>query len=155
MSASTSTMGPVTGNDHRRVRGPRVPGLWNAPNAIATVLSLMFLGPLGLFVLAWAISGRDVRELPDAARRLWATLFGARDGADGAGLGALAERGRTGNAVFDDYQRTQHERIREIREEIRNRSRRFAEFRAAARRDADREEFERFMASAPGVEDAA
>ena len=148
MSANTPTMGPATG-DRPRPHGPRIPGRWNAPNAIATVLSLMFLGPLGLLVLGWAISGRDVRDLPAAARRSWGALFGGRDSADGLGLAGLAERGRTGNAVFDDYQRTQHERIREIRDEISARSRRFAEFRTEARRRADREEFERFMASAP------
>ena len=144
MSATASTMGPATGRAFSR-RGPRGARRWNAPNAIAVVLSLMLFGPLGLLVLAWVLSGRDVRELPDAVARLWAAVSGARDGDGFAGLG----RASTGNVVFDDYQRTQHERIREIREEMATRARRFAEFRDDARRRADEEEFERFMASAP------
>ena len=144
MNATASTMGPMTGGG-RRGPCPRVPGRWNAPNAIATVLALMFFGPFGLFVLGWALSGRDVRDLPAAARALWERLSGRTGGA----LDGLGGPSRTGNAVFDDYQRTQHERIREIREEIASRSRRFAEFRERARRRADEEEFERFMASAP------
>ena len=145
MSATASTMGPATGRAFSRRRGPRGARRWNAPNAILTVLSLMLFGPLGLLVLAWVLSGRDVRELPDAVARLWAAVSGARNGDGFAGLG----RASTGNVVFDDYQRTQHERIREIREEMATRARRFAEFRDEARRRADEEEFERFMASAP------
>ena len=146
MNATASTLGPMTG-DSRRGCGPRLPGRWNAPNAILTVLALMLFGPFGLLVLAWVISGRDVRDIPAAARALWARLFGGSGAAlDGAGLGGFS---RTGNVVFDDYQRTQHERIREIREEMGARARRFAEFRESARRRADEEEFERFMASAP------
>ena len=154
MSANASTLHPTT---HRSPFGRHGPGRgrWNAPNAIATVASLILLGPFGLLVLGWVVSGRDVRDLPGAARRLWASLFGGRGGDADLGDAAFGA-GRTGNAVFDDYQRTQHERIREIREEMRTRARRFAEFRAEARRRADREEFDRFMASAPaGDADAA
>ncbi len=142
-AASVSTMGPSAAHHRPSSRRGR---RWTPPNTIATVLAFVFFGPLGLFVLAWVLSGRDVVELPGAARRLWASVSGDRDGwFDRFG----SERIRTGNAVFDDYQRTQLDRIREIREELRTRTRRFEEFRASAQRRADEEEFQRFMASAP------
>ena len=131
---------------------PHGPPRWSAPNVLGVVVGFVVFGPLGLFVLGWVLSGREVLALPGAARRAWHALFGGPDGDGlfgGAGRAPFAERSRTGNVVFDDYQRTQHERIREIRQEIAMRSRRFAEFRTAARRHADEAEFERFMASAP------
>ena len=57
---------------------------------------------------------------------------------------------RSDNVVFNEFQQTQYDRIREIRDEIKERSRRFAQFRANAKRRADEEEFNRFMGDAPG-----
>ena len=53
------------------------------------------------------------------------------------------------NVVFNEYQQTQYDRIREIKEEIKSRANRFSEFRMDAKRRADQEEFNRFMASGP------
>ena len=44
---------------------------------------------------------------------------------------------RSDNVVFNEFQQTQYDRIKEIREEIRQRSRRFAEFRVKANRARD------------------
>jgi hypothetical protein len=51
--------------------------------------------------------------------------------------------------VFNTYQNTQYDRIREIKEEIRARAKRFSEFRADVKRRADEEEFNQFMSNAP------
>ena len=53
------------------------------------------------------------------------------------------------NEIFNEYQQTQYDRISEIKEEIRTRARRFAEFRSDAKRRADEEEFRRFMDDSP------
>ena len=83
--------------------------------------------------------GRSVKELPDSMRRQWSRMKGGwsspSDGSD--------------NVVFDEYQQTQYDRIREIRDEIKDRSRRFARFREDAKRRADEEEFNRFMSETP------
>lgn len=57
--------------------------------------------------------------------------------------------GSHGNGVFNEYQQTQYDRIREIREEIKTRSNRFGEFGMNARRRADQEEFNSFMSDGP------
>ena len=113
---------------------------WSGPNILAAILGLALVWPVGLLVVFWALRGRDVRELPGAARRRWARAFGAE--------GATCVRG-SGNAAFDAFQDTQRERVREIKDEIRERARRFEAFREQARRRADAEEFDRFMGRAP------
>jgi hypothetical protein len=53
------------------------------------------------------------------------------------------------NIVFDEYQQTQYDRIREIKEEIKRRTEAFRAFRFDAKRRQDQQEFEAFMASNP------
>jgi len=57
-----------------------------------------------------------------------------------------------GNSVFDEFQQTQYDRIAEIKEEIKERARRFNEFRMDAKRRAEQEEFSQFMASHPDTD---
>ncbi len=57
------------------------------------------------------------------------------------------------NVVFSEYQQTQYDRIREIKDEIKSRSKRFNDFRASAKRRADQEEFNQFMADSPSTVD--
>lgn len=111
-------------------------GNWTGYNIAAMVVGFVFFWPLGLVILYWIIRGRDVRDLPSAAREKWSEFFG-RSGR------------RSGNIVFEEYQQTQYDRIREIKEEIHERSRRFADFRHDAQRRADQEEFNQFMSSSP------
>ena len=56
------------------------------------------------------------------------------------------------NSVFDEFQQTQYDRIAEIKEEIKERSRRFSEFRFDVKRRAEQEEFSQFMASHPDTD---
>jgi len=108
-------------------------------DGIPMVIGFVFFWPVGLVILYWIIRGRDVRDLPAAAREKWSQMFGRSKG------------GPSGNIVFEEYQQTQYDRIREIKEEIRERGRRFADFREDAKRRADQEEFNQFMASSPAT----
>ena len=121
---------------------------WSAINIAAMVVGFMAFWPIGLFVLFWIISGRDVQDLPDTVRRQWSRITDGCRSQQGSGT-----QGTTDNVVFNEFQEAQYERVREIKDEIKARTRRFREFRANTRRRADEEEFNQFMADAPLRED--
>lgn len=108
------------------------------------VIGFVLFWPIGLFILYWIITGRTVRELPRGIRRQWSRVSGKWHGSE-----SFSQHGGKDNVVFDEFQQTQYDRIREIKDEIKERSRRFGEFRANAKRRADEEEFNRFMSDAP------
>ncbi len=112
-------------------------GRWTTVNIAAMVVGFVLFWPVGLVVLFWIYSGRDVQDLPGAIREQWGRMF----------HGNKSAQGDSDNVVFNDYQQTQYDRIREIKEEIKSRAQRFGEFRMDARRRADQEEFDRFMAN--------
>ncbi|MGQ7845321.1 DUF2852 domain-containing protein [Granulosicoccus sp. 3-233] len=112
-------------------------GRWTGVNIVAMVAGFVLFWPVGLVILFWIYSGRDVQDLPGAVREQWGRLFN----------GSKSVQGESDNVVFNDYQQTQYDRIREIKEEIKSRAQRFSDFRMDARRRADQEEFDRFMAS--------
>ena len=144
-SSSDSTIHQANSRARGRCCGGRVgAGNWSAVNIAAMVAGFVLFWPIGLFILFWIVTGRDVQDLPDACRRQWSALTGVWQ--DQAGDGT---RGATDNVVFNEFQQAQYERIREIRDEIKERARRFREYRANAKRRADEEEFNRFMSDAP------
>ena len=112
---------------------------WSGFNIAAMVFSFVFFWPIGLLVLFWILSGREARDLPAAIADKWRSF---RAGSGGFGEGST-------NVVFNDFQQTQYDRINEIKHEIKQRSERFNAFRADAKRRADQEEFNRFMADSP------
>ena len=128
---------------HGRRNGHRCGGNWSGLNIAAMVVGFVLFWPVGLFVLFWIITGRDVQELPDAIRGLWSRINDAWRG-NGSDSGATTE-----NVVFNEFQQAQYERIREIKDEVKERARRFRDFRARAKRRADEEEFDQFMSDAP------
>ena len=73
------------------------------------------------------IKGYSVKELPRAARRKWSNMKEgwSYEGAD-----------PSENVIFNEFQQTQYDRIREIKEEIKERTRRFSDFRERAKRRA-------------------
>ena len=148
-SANPSTNHQPADRSRRRCCGGRDRrSNWSGINIFAMVVGFMLFWPIGLFVLYWILTGRDVRDVPRWISQQWSKVTGMRNGFDGFGNEASSD-----NVVFNEFQQTQYDRIREIREEVKERSRRFAEFRANARRRADEEEFNRFMADAPGSDD--
>lgn len=109
-------------------------------NLVAMILGFVFFWPVGLLIVFWICSGRHVRDLPDAIRELWERGFGGESKLSGA---------PTDNSVFNAYQQTQYDRIREIKEEIKSRAQHFSDFRANAKRRADEAEFNEFMKDSP------
>lgn len=116
-------------------------GNWSPMNTGAMVLGFIAFWPLGLVLLYWNISGRDVRDLPAATKEKWAMLRAKKNHHHSAET--------TDNSLFNEFQQTQYDRIREIKEEIKDRSNRFKDFRADAKRRADEEEFNSFMSNSP------
>ena len=123
-------------------------GNWSGLNIAAMVVGFILFWPIGLFILYWIVTGRNVRELPQGIRHQWSKVSGNWRGSDG-----FSQHGGTENVVFNEFQQTQYDRIREIKDEIKERARRFGEFRADAKRRADEEEFNRFMTDAPARND--
>jgi len=123
----------------RRESSPEQTARWSGVNIAAMVVGFVFFWPVGLVVLFWILSGRHVQELPGAIRQQWNHMFG----------GSKRSSDEIDNLVFKEYQQTQYDRIREIKEEIKHRAQRFTHFRADAQRRVDQEEFDRFMASNP------
>jgi hypothetical protein len=112
---------------------------WSGVNIAAMVVGFVFFWPVGLVVLFWIMSGRQAQELPGAIREQWGRMFGNSSEVSEA----------VDNVIFNEYQQTQYDRIREIKEEIKTRSSRFGEFRMNAKRRADQEEFNSFMSGGP------
>jgi hypothetical protein len=105
------------------------------------VLGFIIFPPLGLVVLVWALMGRPIQDLPAWVRQKWNQFFpGTRS----------AAYHDSDNVVFNEYQQTQYDRIREIRDEIGRRAEAFRTFRADAQRRKDQKEFEEFMSTNPG-----
>ena len=119
---------------------------WSAMNIAAMVLGFVFFWPVGVVIVLWILSGRNVNDLPQAITNLWRNVTG-KTKHDGEGVPGSE------NSVFNDYQQTQRDRIREIKDEIKERARRFRDFRTAAKRRADEEEFNQFMSRAPKRDD--
>jgi len=150
----SSSNGPsaATSSDHSYCfgrgygKGSCSKGNWSPLNIGAMVVGFVLFWPIGLLVLYWNISGRDARDLPGAVKQKWSSLFN-RTGTKQEDFSATAH-----NTVFEEFQQTQYDRIAEIKEEIKERARRFNEFRSDAKRRAEEEEFNKFMASNPDKE---
>ncbi|WP_078119790.1 DUF2852 domain-containing protein [Thiosocius teredinicola] len=117
-------------------------GHWSGANIAAMVLGFIVFPPIGLVVLVWTLMGRPIQDLPGWVRDKWSQYFG--------NAGVTHSHGNSDNVVFDEYQQTQHDRIREIKDEIKRRAEAFRTFRFDAKRRQDKAEFDEFMASNPG-----
>ena len=145
-SSSTSTTDQSSSRSRgRNCGGWGKGGNWSGFNIAAMVLGFIFFWPIGLFICYWIITGRNVKELPQRIREQWSRIIGGWGGGEG-----FCKGGHSDNTIFNEYQQTQYDRIHEIKEEIKARSRRFSDFRSDAKRRADEEEFNRFMSDTPG-----
>ena len=115
-------------------------GHWSGANIAAMVLGFIIFPPLGFVVLLWTIMGHPIQELPGWARDKWNQFFRKSN------AGAYKD---SDNIVFSEYQQTQYDRIREIKEEIKRRAEAFRSFRFDAKRRKDQQEFDEFMSSKP------
>ncbi|MBX2847316.1 MAG: DUF2852 domain-containing protein [Acidiferrobacterales bacterium] len=117
---------------------------WSALNIFVMVFAFIIAWPIGLFILFWICSGRDVAELFSMAKSFWVKNFGAEE--------QFVEPAYTDNVVFNEYQQTQYDRVNEIKEEIKVRAKRFYDFRSDQKRREDAEEFNKFMSNGPVVD---
>lgn len=117
---------------------------WSALNIFVMVIAFIVAWPIGLFILFWLCSGRDVDELFGMAKSFWVKNFGSEQ--------QLDVPANTDNVVFNEYQQTQYDRVNEIKEEIKVRAKRFYDFRSNEKRRADAEEFNKFMSNGPVVD---
>lgn len=115
-------------------------GHWSAANIAAMVLGFIIFAPIGFVILVWSILGNPVQELPSWVRYQWNRIFRSNS------TGSVKNED---NVIFNEYQQTQHDRIREIKDEIRKRAEAFREFRANSQRRKDQQEFDDFMANKP------
>ena len=141
-----TTTNSSTVNDSHQYRHSRngccKKGNWSGLNIAAMVIGFVFFWPVGLFLLYWNISGRDVRDLPGAIQEKWSAMF------NGSFFGSKRQKDPKGeNSVFDEFQQTQYDRVTELKEEIKNRAHRFRDFRSEAKRRADEAEFKEFMSA--------
>lgn len=139
-STDYSTAGKSRGQCFNGHMGPCGRGHWSGANIAAMVLGFIIFPPLGFAVLLWTILGRPIQELPDWVRDKWNQIFRK------SSAGTYED---SDNIVFNEYQQTQYDRIREIKEEIKKRAEAFRSFRFDAKRRKDQEEFDEFMASKP------
>ncbi|QRM30436.1 DUF2852 domain-containing protein [Microvirga sp. VF16] len=137
--------GPWNNGTHHRCG--RKPG--RGLEIVGIILGFIFVWPLALAYLVWKMCGYPKY---DEARTFFRDTFGrARDdffAARGpAGFGGFAS---TGNAAFDDYRRSELERLEEERRRLDEEVREFRNFVEELKRAKDREEFDAYMAKRRG-----
>ena len=115
-------------------------GNWSGVNIAAMVIGFVLFWPVGLLILYWNLTGRNLKDLPGAVQEKWSAIF------NGSGVKKM-KNNSTENTVFDEFQQTQYDRINEIKDEIKNRAKNFKDFRSNAKRRADEAEFNEFMSS--------
>ena len=141
--------GPHAGpweNRTNRCRG-RKPG--RGLEIAGIILGFIFVWPLALAYLVWKIMGYPKYDeakafLNETFGRAADDLFNSRRAA-----GGFAYAG-SGNAAFDEYRRSELERLEEERRKLDEEARDFRNFVEELKRAKDREEFDAFMAKRRG-----
>ena len=125
---------------------------WNAGSAQAAtfrssrrpleIVGLVFLffyfWPLAMAYVAWKLMGYPV---PAELRRIWDGGFGSLREARWSAAGF----GGSGNLAFDDYRRSEIERLEQERRRLDEEAREFRSFVDDLKRAKDREEFDAYM----------
>jgi len=138
-----STASPSSSSSERTGRKPSCSGsVWTPMNIAIMALAFFLFMPLGILVLIGLIAGVSPLQLP-AKIASWASQ--ASEGFEGMRAATGTRRAASGNAVFDEYQQTQIDRIEEIRTEVKERDTQFANFKIDEQRAKDRKQFDRFM----------
>jgi hypothetical protein len=137
--------GPWNQGAHRRCgrkpgRGLEIAGI---------ILGFIFVWPLALAYLVWKMCGYPKYDeakafLNETFGRAKDDLFRSRGP---AGFGGFAS---TGNAAFDEYRRSELERLEEERRKLDEEARDFRNFVEELKRAKDREEFDAYMAKRRG-----
>jgi hypothetical protein len=126
------------GSVTNRWQGPRKRGV----EIVGIILGFVFLWPAALAYLVWKLLGYPIPvQVTDFIER----HFSSRNAAPRAArfyTGAY----RTGNFAFDEYRRSEIERLEAERRKLDEEAREFAGFVEELKRAKDREEFDAFMA---------
>ncbi|MCG7393359.1 DUF2852 domain-containing protein [Microvirga sp. ACRRW] len=136
--------GPWNNGAHRRCgRSPR-----RGLEIAVIILGFIFAWPLALAYLVWKMCGYPKYDeakafFRDTVGRASEDIFGARR-SNGFGYAG------SGNAAFDDYRRSELERLEEERRKLDEEAREFRNFVEELKRAKDREEFDAFMAKRRG-----
>ena len=114
----------------------------------AIVVGFIYWWPVGLALVAWKFAGYPAfAELRDTARRTMSDFEGSRPVSRFArAFEAANRRDSTGNAAFDDYRRSELDRLDAQRRALEEESKAFTAFVEELRRAKDREQFDAFMA---------
>ncbi|MGO4572546.1 DUF2852 domain-containing protein [Microvirga sp. 2TAF3] len=132
------------GANHRRCgRPPR-----RALEIAGIVLAFIWFWPLAVAYLVWKVMGYPKYDearafLRENFGRPIDDLFAYRRSAGGFGNGFGTG---TGNAAFEEYRRSELQRLEEERRRLDEEARAFTEFVEELKRAKDREEFDSFMA---------
>jgi uncharacterized protein DUF2852 len=138
MSSSASTAAWNAGASERRC-GPFSRRGWEI---VAIILGFIFAWPVALAYVVWKIAGYPLpNEWRSYAERHFGWTFPSRNGAP-----RFRSSYNTGNLAFEEYRRSELERLEEERRRLDEESRAFAEFVEELKRAKDREEFDAFMA---------
>jgi hypothetical protein len=113
------------------------------------IMGFIFAWPLALAYLVWKMCGYPKYDeakafFRDTFGRAADDLFNSRRAA-----GGFAYAG-SGNAAFDEYRRSELERLEEERRKLDEEAREFRNFVEELKRAKDREEFDAFMARRRG-----
>jgi hypothetical protein len=112
------------------------------------ILGFIFVWPLALAYLVWKMCGYPKY---DEAKTFFRDTFGrARDDLASRGAAGFGGFASTGNAAFDDYRRSEIERLEEERRKLDEEARDFRNFVEELKRAKDREEFDAYMAKRRG-----
>lgn len=129
--------------DGRRRCGSHPPK--RALEIVGVIAAFIFAWPLAVAYIVWKCLGYPVpKGLKEAYDRNFTSFsFGSSWGNAAGGFGSGYRA--TGNAAFDDYRRSEIERLEAERRRLDEEARAFAEFVEELKRAKDREEFDAFM----------
>ena len=134
-----SSAGWNSGAVHKTCSSPR-----RAWEIAGIILGFIFVWPLALAYLIWKLVGYPVpAEWRSYLERTFARPF------EGS-FRAAAPFGGTGNSAFDDYRRSELQRLEEERRRLDEEAKAFGSFVEELKRAKDREEFDAFMAKRRG-----
>lgn len=117
---------------------------WTPATIALMVIGFMVFWPLGLAMLAYIIWGDRLEGFKRDVNRTTDGFFA------GCRRRSHSAHARTGNFAFDDWRKTELERLAEERRKLDEMREEFDSYARELRRAKDQEEFDRFMANRNG-----
>lgn len=148
---TTATPGWQAGMNSRDNTTCAPRGSRRALEIVGIVFTFFYFWPAAAAWVAWKLMGypglNDLRgTITDRASDLRAFRFTGSGRNPFSGGGFTPDFGRTGNAAFDEYRRTEVDRLERERKRLDDEAREFRSFVDDLKRAKDREEFDAYMA---------